>query len=197
MKERKGPIYEKALEKLTEEVIAIKIDIQDLKKKIDEMASTLNKLSEQPPYVMSTEKSEATYTPIDWTISADETAKLLACLSNPERIKILHELLENEKYFTDLLKSTGITHSPLRFHLKILLNAGYITQERKRGKYLITKKGERALRIVGMITGIVEQPDNLRARSRYLASIHGVNETQPEWLKTVNRINDGWLNFYS
>jgi len=177
--------------------MAIKTDIQNLKKKIDEMASALNRLSEQPPYAMSIEKSEDTHTSMDWTISADEAAKLLACLSNPERIKILRELLKSKKYFTDLLKSTGITHSPLRFHLKILLNAGYITQERKRGKYLITKNGERALRMVGMITGVMEQPNNLKTRSRHVASIHRVDETEPKWLKPIAQFDDRQPLFYS
>ena len=186
-----------ALEKLTEEIAAIKTDLKDLKKKLDDIFSALDRLSEQPPYPISSREVEDTYTLGKMRIPVDEIAKLLACLSNPERIKILQELSKNAKYFTDLLKPTKITHSPLRFHLRLLLNAGYIMQERKRGKYLITTKGEQALHAIDRITGVIEQPKNSRTTPSYVAPPQRTNETQPEWLKSIMKIEDHRPKIYS
>jgi DNA-binding transcriptional ArsR family regulator len=80
-----------------------------------------------------------------------EAAELLKPLANSERLKILQALYADGKYFTDMVELTGLEHSPLRFHLSSLMDAGYAEQERYRGRYLITVYGKIALRLVGFL----------------------------------------------
>ena len=81
----------------------------------------------------------------------EKASEVLKPLANNERLKILQALYTGGKYFTDLVEVTGLEHSPLRFHLSSLIDAGYAEQERYRGRYLITVQGKIALRLVGFL----------------------------------------------
>lgn len=81
----------------------------------------------------------------------EKASEVLKPLANSERLKILQALFDEGKYFTDLVTVTGLEHSPLRFHLSSLVDAGYIEQERYRGRYLIAVQGKIALRLVGFL----------------------------------------------
>ena len=81
----------------------------------------------------------------------EKASEILKPLANSERLKILQSLYDEGKYFTDLVELTGLEHSPLRFHLSSLMDAGYAEQERYRGRYLITVHGKIALRLVGFL----------------------------------------------
>ncbi|MGD2250106.1 MAG: winged helix-turn-helix domain-containing protein [Candidatus Methanofastidiosia archaeon] len=88
----------------------------------------------------------------EYTEFDPETASvMLKPLANTERLKILQALYTEGKYFTDMVDLTGLEHSPLRFHLSSLIDAGYAEQERYRGRYLITVHGKIALRLVGFL----------------------------------------------
>jgi DNA-binding transcriptional ArsR family regulator len=88
----------------------------------------------------------------EYTEFDPETASsMLKPLANEERLKILQALYTEGKYFTDMVDLTGLEHSPLRFHLSSLIDAGYAEQERYRGRYLITVYGKIALRLVGFL----------------------------------------------
>lgn len=81
----------------------------------------------------------------------EKASAVLKPLANSERLKILQALYTEGKYFTDLVELTGLEHSPLRFHLSSLIDAGYAEQERYRGRYLIAAQGKIALRLVGFL----------------------------------------------
>lgn len=83
----------------------------------------------------------------DKEVSDTDIANVLIPLANLERIKIMRQLSKGSKYFNELLRATALTNSPLRFHLKILLDAAYIKQERPRGKYTLTSLGKKALKM--------------------------------------------------
>lgn len=81
-------------------------------------------------------------------MSEEKAADLIRPLAHAERVRILKKLRVNGKYFTELMEKTGLSQSPLTFHLSILEKAGYVSQEFSRGRYLITALGVEALRFV-------------------------------------------------
>jgi len=78
-------------------------------------------------------------------LNEDICADLFKALANAERLKILGMLGEGECYFAQLLERSKMDNSPLRFHLTVLKDVNLITQERFRGKYMITQLGSQAL----------------------------------------------------
>ncbi len=107
---------------------------------VTEIAADLRKLVEE-------RKEFAEYV----QFNPENASEILKPLANNERLKILQALYSGGKYFTDLVEVTGLEHSPLRFHLSSLMDAGYAEQERYRGRYLITVQGKIALRLVGFL----------------------------------------------
>ena len=75
----------------------------------------------------------------------------LKILASKERLYILKLLFREGKYFTELEEYTGLNPSPLTFHLSKLMEAGFISQEKTRGRYLITTKGRVALMLLGYL----------------------------------------------
>ncbi len=107
---------------------------------VQEITADLRKL-------LSEQKKYTEYTEFD----SEKASEVLKPLANAERLKILQALYSEGKYFTDMVELTGLEHSPLRFHLSSLIDAGYAEQERYRGRYLITVHGKIALRLVGFL----------------------------------------------
>jgi DNA-binding HxlR family transcriptional regulator len=119
------------------ELQQIKQQIQQLTKKLEDITVSLATKTE-------TTKEHQT----QHEIFSGDLTELIVPLANIERIKILKELSENGKYFTELMKETNLSHSPLTFHLNILERAGYIKQEFTRGRYIITPLGKTALQML-------------------------------------------------
>lgn len=90
------------------------------------------------------------YTPKKWPsfeeIKEEEICNLLAALSHVIRLKILKNLGKGGKNYAQLEHQIGVKGGHLQFHLNNLIQAGYVTQEKPQGKYLITMKGLKALR---------------------------------------------------
>ncbi len=143
-------------------------DIENVKKEVNDLRAEMRQLRDEllgkyRPEKEVTEESEITadvrkllseqeedfreYTDFD----PDKASEMLKPLANSERLKILQALYSEGKYFTDMIDLTGLEHSPLRFHLSSLIDAGYAEQERSRGRYLITVYGKIALRMVGFL----------------------------------------------
>lgn len=59
--------------------------------------------------------------------------------------KILYVLRNGVKGAEELLEKTGLSRNTLYYHLKDLINLGYVIKVGK-GKYAITEKGKDALR---------------------------------------------------
>lgn len=81
-------------------------------------------------------------------MSDDDIAKLFLALSSPFRIKILKALRKEDRYFLEIAEMLGILHSAAHFHLKKLSKQGLVSQERDRGKYVITQAGEKTLELI-------------------------------------------------
>jgi len=86
--------------------------------------------------------------PLDTKGAADA----MSALGNEHRIKILEEMSYGGLYASDLQEAlTEISASTLSSHLDVLQEAGLITQERRRGRYLITIPGRLAVKMAYQI----------------------------------------------
>jgi len=81
-------------------------------------------------------------------VDPEQAQRLLSPLASAERIKLLYLLSEGPRYHQDLMRDSGLQPGTLPHHLKQLEEAGYVTQERVRGRYLITIPGRMALKLV-------------------------------------------------
>jgi DNA-binding transcriptional ArsR family regulator len=81
-------------------------------------------------------------------VPPEDAQQLLSPLASAERIKLLYLLSEGAMYHQDLMRDSGLAPGTLPHHLKQLEEAGYVTQERVRGRYLITIPGRMALKLV-------------------------------------------------
>jgi len=90
------------------------------------------------------------YSPRKWLsfdeVREEEICGLLVPLSHVVRVKILRDLGKGGKYYSQLERETGARGGHLQFHLNNLVQAGYVTQEKPQGKYLITRNGLIALK---------------------------------------------------
>jgi len=97
-------------------------------------------------------------------VPAKDAEQLLAPLASAERIELLYLLAEEPRYHQDLMELSGLKPGTLPHHLKQLEEAGYVTQERVRGRYLITIPGRMALKLAEylhnqMVSGIGKDTD--------------------------------------
>jgi DNA-binding transcriptional ArsR family regulator len=98
-------------------------------------------------------------------VPAAEAERLLAPLASAERIELLYLLADEPRYHQDLMDLSGLKPGTLPHHLKQLEEAGFVTQERVRGRYLITIPGRMALKLAEylhnqMISEIGKDADN-------------------------------------
>lgn len=91
------------------------------------------------------------------TLDPFEIENDLKILASKERLHILKLLFREGKYFTELEEYTGLNPSPLTFHLSKLMDASFISQEKTRGRYLITTKGRVALMLLGYLHQFVRR----------------------------------------
>ncbi|MDO8056607.1 MAG: winged helix-turn-helix domain-containing protein [Candidatus Hermodarchaeota archaeon] len=80
-------------------------------------------------------------------VPPEDAERLLSPLASGERISLLYLLAEEPRYHQDLMELSGLKPGTLPHHLKQLEEAGYVTQERVRGRYLITIPGRMALKL--------------------------------------------------
>lgn len=66
---------------------------------------------------------------------------VLEPLANAARLKILFSTIEGKKSFSRLSQLSGLRGGHLIFHLKKLIDAGFIAQEENKGDYYITQRG--------------------------------------------------------
>jgi DNA-binding transcriptional ArsR family regulator len=104
-------------------------------------------------------------------VDPEEAERLLSPLASGERIRILQLLAEEARYHQDLMELSGLKPGTLPHHLKQLEDAGYVTQERVRGRYLITIPGRMALKLAKylstqMDSGIGTETDESQERGK-------------------------------
>ena len=100
----------------------------------------------------------------DRKLSPDEiqkSADIMSALSNEHRIKILNELSYGGLYASDFQeKLKEISPSTLSSHLDVLEEAGFIVQERRRGRYVITLAGRVAVQMAHQVTKLTGKNTN-------------------------------------
>ena len=70
---------------------------------------------------------------------------LLKALAEPIRLEIIESLSTGEKCVCDLMQETDLAQSKISFHLKVLKEAGVIT-DRQSGRWVYYKLNLRALK---------------------------------------------------
>ncbi len=80
------------------------------------------------------------------------TSAIMSAMGNEHRVTILKELSWGGMYSSDLQESLKeISPSTLSSHLDVLEQVGLITQEKRRGRYLITMSGRIAIKMAAQI----------------------------------------------
>ena len=88
------------------------------------------------------------------TLSADliSISHMFAPLSHPARLQILQVLSLRDRAFTDLSRELDLRTGHLQFHMRPLLDEGYVSKLRNRGDYSITPRGRTALDLADMFS---------------------------------------------
>ena len=73
-----------------------------------------------------------------------EAREVLKALAEPLRLQIIESLSTGEKCVCDLIEEIGMAQSKISFHLKVLKEAGLIT-DRQSGRWVYYKLEVRAL----------------------------------------------------
>ncbi len=93
----------------------------------------------------------------DSTVNFEKVARAMSALGEEHRLKILSSLMSGGKYINELQQELGeITTSTLSSHLDVLEKAGYVVQEKVRGRYLITMPGRTAYRMARKVVQFLE-----------------------------------------
>jgi DNA-binding transcriptional ArsR family regulator len=80
---------------------------------------------------------------------------VLSPLSNALRIDLLQRLSRQDDGLAALSRAAGLQKGHLQFHLRVLMDGGYILQDRKSRMYSITPRGERALNGLATLVGAI------------------------------------------
>jgi DNA-binding HxlR family transcriptional regulator len=84
-------------------------------------------------------------------------ANAMSALGQEHRLKILSRLMSSGRYINELQEELGdITTSTLSSHLDVLEKAGFVVQEKVRGRYLITMPGRTAYRMACRVVRSLE-----------------------------------------
>ncbi len=90
-------------------------------------------------------------------VDEKNAASIMSALGNEYRLKILDELSSGGMYASELQEALkGISPSTLSSHLDTLEEAGFVMQERRRGRYLITIPGRLAVKMAYQIAKRLE-----------------------------------------
>ena len=96
----------------------------------------------------------ATAPVIQNTINREQSRRLLKALADPIRLDVIHALAQGERCVCDLTGDLNLSQSKLSFHLKVLREAGLIT-DRPSGRWIYYRL----------------QPDALAALEAWLAEL--------------------------
>ena len=61
------------------------------------------------------------------TLNAEQSRQILKALSDPIRLEVIHALAKGERCVCDLSGDLNLTQSKLSFHLRVLREAGLLT----------------------------------------------------------------------
>ena len=101
----------------------------------------------------------ATATKIDVVLENATARKLLKALSDPLRLQIIESLSEGERCVCDLINEIKLAQSKISFHLKVLKDAGLIT-DRQAGRWVYYQLN------VGALNSLQNWIDILKERSQ-------------------------------
>ncbi len=79
-------------------------------------------------------------------VSPEQAEEALDPLANAWRIKVLMTLRRGEHSLSELGRAVELRTGHLQFHLRGLIEAGYVEQDRRKHLYRITERGNAALR---------------------------------------------------
>ena len=88
------------------------------------------------------------------TLSSDQSRQILKALGDPIRLEVIHALAHGERCVCDLTGDLHLSQSKLSFHLKVLREAGLLT-DRQSGRWIYYRL----------------QPDALAALEAWLADL--------------------------
>ncbi|HIH76003.1 MAG TPA: winged helix-turn-helix transcriptional regulator [Methanomassiliicoccales archaeon] len=86
------------------------------------------------------------------SVDPTSTSRMIAPLSHPARLQILQALSLRDRAFTDLSKELELRTGHLQFHMRPLLDEGYVSKQKNRGEYSITARGRTALDLADMFS---------------------------------------------
>ena len=69
------------------------------------------------------------------TLNAEQPRQLLKSLSDPIRLEVIHALAQGERCVCDLTGDLNLSQSKLSFHLRVLREAGLLT-DRQSGRWI-------------------------------------------------------------
>ncbi|MFP3952432.1 MAG: ArsR/SmtB family transcription factor [Candidatus Bathyarchaeia archaeon] len=81
---------------------------------------------------------------------------VLKPISHPMRLRILWQLSQGKKSFSEISEVTGMRGGHLIFHLEKLTEKGLVEQPRNKGDYTITPEGIRVIRSISALN--IQQP---------------------------------------
>ena len=98
------------------------------------------------------------------TLTAEATARLFHALSDPTRLGILERLCNGECCVCELMDSLDAAQSRLSFHLKVLREAGLVT-DRRDGRWVYYTLCQGALTEAGEYLGELKEAARTSTRS--------------------------------
>ena len=78
------------------------------------------------------------------TLSTDQSRQILKALGDPIRLEVIHALAHGERCVCDLTGDLDLSQSKLSFHLKVLREAGLLT-DRQSGRWIYYRLQPNAL----------------------------------------------------
>jgi DNA-binding transcriptional ArsR family regulator len=78
-------------------------------------------------------------------VTAQDVFRSIDPLSHPARVKVLMLLAKGDMSFSEVSRELDLRTGHLQYHMKSLLNAGYVQRKVSRGPFSLTKQGAVAL----------------------------------------------------
>lgn len=91
----------------------------------------------------------------------EEIELLLDPLANAWRIKVLSVLRSGDRSLTELGRALNLRTGHLQFHLRALIDAGYVSLDRRRHRYSISERGSTALACAEEMAAKIGPPPEL------------------------------------
>ncbi len=85
-------------------------------------------------------------------LDSGQVSRMVAPLAHPARLQILEALSLRDRSFTDLSRELDMRTGHLQFHLRPLLDEGYVSKLRNRGDYSLTPRGRAALDLLAVFS---------------------------------------------